>query len=388
MTDRIYLDCAATTPLHPEARAAMQPWLTERFGNPSSIHAEGRGAKEALDKARETLSASLGCLFGEVLFTGSGTEAANIAIVGAALAHEGNRRRVLLGASEHQCVLNTRPILERLGYTVETIPVDRYARPDLAALDKMIGDDVLLASVMHANNEVGSVNDVAAAFALVKPAGAIFHCDAVQTFPWLNGNRWTVDEIGADLINVSAHKLGGPKGVGALYVRAGTKLKPLTAGGGQEREMRAGTENVAGAVGFAAAIHQAVEDKDWSKRKSAAKAAFIEQLQREDVPKFNQTVEDAEVLAGHLHIRFPGVPAESMLIRLDRMGVAISSGSACSSGAIEPSHVLLAAGWDQTAANEGLRITFGCQTTVEEATEAAKRTAEAARRIATEHART
>ena len=388
MTDRIYLDCAATTPLNPEARAAMQPWLNEQYGNASSIHAEGRAAKEALDKARETLSGALGCLFGEALFTGSGTEAANLAIVGAALAHEGRRRRILLGASEHQCVLNTRPILERLGFTVESIPVDKFARADLAALKHMLGDDVLLVSVMHANNEVGSVNDPAAVAKLAKGAGALYHCDAVQTFPWLNGNRWTVDDIGADLINVSAHKLGGPKGVGGLYVRSGTKLKPLTAGGGQEREMRAGTENVAGAVGFAAAIHQAVEDKNWSKRKSAAKAAFIDQLEKEDAPKFNQTVEDVEVLAGHLHIRFPGVSAESMLILLDRLGVAISSGSACSSGAIEPSHVLLAAGWDKTAANEGLRITFGCQTTLAEATEAAKRTADAASRIATEHART
>ena len=387
MTDRIYLDCAATTPLHPEARAAMEPWLTERFGNPSSIHAEGRSAKEALDKARETLSAALGCLFGEALFTGSGTEAANIAIVGAALAHEGGRRRILLGASEHHCVLNTRPILERLGFSVEKIPVDRFARPDLGALERMLGDDVLLASVMHANNEVGSVNDAAAASALVKGAGAIFHCDAVQTFPWLNGKRWTVDEIGADLVNLSAHKLGGPKGVGGLYVRSGTRLKPLTSGGGQEREMRAGTENVAGAAGFAAAVRCALADKAWSQRKSAAKTAFIDQLEREDAPRFHQTVEGVEAVAGHLHLRFPGVSAESMLIRLDRMGVAASSGSACSSGAIEPSHVLLAAGWDETAANEGLRFTFGCQTTVEEAVEAAKRTAGAARRIATEHAR-
>ena len=366
----------------------MQPWLNEQYGNASSIHAEVRAAKEALDKARETLSGALGCLFGEALFTGSGTEAANIAIVGAALAHEGNRRRILLSASEHRCVLNTRPILERLGYTVEMIPTDRDARADLDALNDMLGDDVLLASVMHANNEVGSINDVTAVAKLVKAAGALYHSDAVQTFPWLNGNRWTVDDIGADLINLSAHKLGGPKGVGGLYVRSGTKLKPLTAGGGQEREMRAGTENVAGAVGFAAAINQAVEDKNWSKRKSAAKAAFINQLEKEDAPSFNQTVEDAEVLAGHLHIRFPGISAESMLILLDRLGVAISSGSACSSGAIEPSHVLLAAGWDQTAANEGLRITFGHQTTTEEATEAAKRTAEAATRIAAEHART
>lgn len=381
---RIYLDHAATTPLHPAAREAMLPWLGEEghgdggtkgqegigfFGNPSSLHAEGRRARQAVDEARETLSEALGCLFGEVVFTSSGTEACNLAIIGAALANESPKRNtILLGAAEHHCVRHARPMLERLGCQVLTCPVDRYATPDLSVLADLIREDTLLVSAMHANNELGTLAPISDIARLARNAGALFFSDAVQTF-------LTVDysEVNcADMIAVSAHKVNGPKGVGALVVRGGAKVKPVLPGGGQEREMRAGTENVAGIVGFGAAV-KAYRDRD-SKAQSEARCAFEAALARErpaglvfSVPKRNPRLD------GHSHLRFEGCSAESLLIVLDRLGVSASSGAACSAGSLEPSHVLLACGYSEVEANEGLRFTFGRNTTVEEAEEAARR---------------
>jgi cysteine desulfurase len=358
---RIYLDHAATTPVLPEVAEAMAPWLRSGFGNPSSLYEEGRRAKDAIDEAREKLSSALGCLFAEVLFTSSGTEAANMAILGAALANEDRSRdRVLLGAAEHHCVLHTRPLLERLGYHVELIPVNRIARARLDALEEMIGPDVLLVSVMAANNELGTLQPVREVGELCKASGSLFHCDSVQMF----------GPVDADLATYSAHKLYGPKGVGAIYVRAGTRLKPLAVGGGQEREMRAGTENVAGIVGFGAAVtaHTAPTP--------LARDRFLDRLV---AAGFVATVPDrADALAGHAHVRLPGVDAETMLIRLDRMGVSASSGAACSSGSLEASHVLLACGYSEREAREGLRFTFGRFSTVAEAEEAASRVIAAA----------
>jgi cysteine desulfurase len=360
MASRIYLDHAATTPLAKEVREAMLPWLDA--GNASSLHAEGRRAKDAIDAAREAVSGVLGCEFGEVVFTSGGTEAANFAIVGSALANRDARRgRILLGAADHHCVVHTRPILERLGYRVETVPVDRYARADLEALERLLDDDVLLVALMHANNELGTMNEVAAASKPVHAHGALFFVDAVQTFLTL---PWTVGDLGADLVSLSAHKVNGPKGTGALYVKAGVKPMPISVGGGQERELRAGTENVAGIVGLGTAVGLP--------RKSAAEARdrfeqLISDLVAFTVPK------GIARLPGHSHFRVPNVRAETLLILLDRMGVAASSGAACSSGAVEPSHVLLAAGFSTAEAKEGLRISFGSQTTLAEAEEAARR---------------
>lgn len=369
---RIYLDHAATTPLLPEVRQAMLPWLSDEFGNPSSLYHEGRRARHAIDESREVVSGALGCLFAEVLFTSSGTEAANLAIVGAALANEDpSRRRVLLGAAEHHCVLYTQPLLERLGYRVELIPVDTYARVDFDRLASMIGPDVLMVSVMHANNELGTWQPVSGVVELARPHGVLVHCDAVQTL----GSDRVHEAMGADLVSFSAHKVYGPKGVGAIYVRAGTKVKPLSVGGGQEREMRAGTENVAGIVGFGEAC------RHLSPPSGPARDAFLDRLL---VPEkgFLASVPDRDlVLPGHAHVRFPGASAETMLIRLDRMGISASSGAACSSGSLEPSHVLLACGYSETEAKEGLRFTFGRSTTVEDALEAADRVIQAAAAI-------
>jgi len=391
-TDRIYLDHAATTAVLPEVAAAMEPWISNEFGNPSSLHAEGRKAKAAIDQSREIIADALGCLFAEVIFTSSGTEAANLAIIGAALANnDRSRKRILFSAVEHHCVLHTAPILQRLGYEVEIIPVSRIGKVRLDVLENMLSDDVLLVSVMHANNELGviepvqnchvedGVESIPGAAQLSHNVGALFHVDCVQTFVDPGYGR-LIQHIGADLINVSAHKINGPKGSGALYVRAGTKIKPLAVGGGQERELRAGTENIAAIVGFGEAVkwHSTLDERDDSRY--FAKDAFFSVLVRSNcalptVPDFGQT------LAGHLHVRIPGVQAETMLILLDRMGVSASSGAACSSGSIEPSHVLLACGYTPEEAKEGLRFTFGHATTIEEAQEAAGRVNEAAARL-------
>ncbi|HVL40053.1 MAG TPA: cysteine desulfurase family protein [Fimbriimonadaceae bacterium] len=360
---RIYLDHAASTPMLPEAFEAMRPWLEREFGNASSLHLEGRRARLALDEARESLSEALGCLFAEVIFTGSGTEAAVLAIVGAALANrDSSRNRIILGAAEHPCVLQTSRLLEKLGYRVERVGVDRQARIDLEDLQARLGPDVLLVSVMHANNELGTLNPTSTVAELAHEHGALMHADAVQSFRALH---WSVRELGADLVSVSGHKVGGPKGVGALYVQAGVKIEPLLAGGGQERELRGGTENVPAIIGFGAAVRArplpGMEARD----------RFVRCLSELSEPAWSVS-SWSNVLPGHAHLRFPGHEAETLLIRLDREGVAAGSGSACSSGSLEPSHVLLAAGYTETEAREGLRFTFGPSSTVEEAEDAAR----------------
>lgn len=367
--ERIYADHAATTPLCDESRQAMEPWLAGGFGNPSSLHAEGREAKDALDEARAALSGALRCEFGEVVFTSGGTEAANLAIVGTALANPDPRRnRILFSAAEHHAVLHTEPILERLGYRVEMVQTDQWSRPDLEHLGGLLGDDVLVVSAMHANNETGAVTaDLQRLSSSVARVGALWHCDAVQTF----GHLPLDEALQADLLTVSAHKLDGPKGIGALRVKAGTRAAPLIRGGGQEREMRGGTENVAGIVGFAAALGARRGDV------LGIADAFRSEASRL-VPDLVWTLpERIQRLPGHTHFRIPRVSAESLLIVLDRLGVSASAGAACSSGAIEPSHVLLACGWSDEEAGEGARFSFGSSNSERDAVEAASRLAEA-----------
>jgi cysteine desulfurase len=288
---------------------------------------------------------------------------------------DSSRNRIVMSGVEHHCVLRTRPLLERLGYRLDLAPVDRIGRISLDALRESIGPDVLLVSVMHANNELGTTQPASEVARIAHSQGAVYHADAVQTFLHTS---WTVATLGADIVSMSAHKVNGPKGVGAIYTRAGIKLQPLTVGGGQEREMRAGTENVAGIVGFAAAVrtHAVVRA---ASTKAASRKRFLEKL---DVPGLVKTVPMSEdALSGHAHCRIPGIDAETMLILLDRRGVSASSGAACSSGSLEPSHVLLACGYSLEESKEGLRFTFGDQTTIGEAEEAARRVSDAAAQI-------
>lgn len=374
--NRIYLDYAATTPILPSVSEAMTPWQTSKFGNPSSLHEEGRQAQAALDEAREIISAALQSEFAGCLFTSSGTEAANLAIIGHALANiDPNRSRILLTSIEHHCVLHTAPILERLGYSVELLPVDENAVLDIEFLQGTFDERVLLVSVMHANNEVGTIQPIHQVAELAKRHGATMHCDAVQTFGKLPVG---LDHLEADLISVSGHKVSGPKGVGALVVRAGTKVKPTILGGSQERELRAGTQNVAGIVGFGKAVSQfRFEDNEIC----GAKRDHFRALVCEKIDAMPTVSEGTPCLTSHLHLRFPGVQNETLLIRLDRMGVSVSAGAACSAGSIDPSHVLLALGLDISQAKEGIRFTFSARTTDDEVRQAASRVVEAVNMI-------
>lgn len=377
MKGRIYLDHAATTPVLPEVVDAMQPWLSGGFGNPSSLHSEGRKAKAAIDEAREIFAERLGCLFGEIVFTSSGTEAANLGVIGGALsAREQNGSwEVILGASEHHCVLHTQKFLEVLGFKVLIAPVDREARVDVSWLRENVRGRTALVSVMHANNELGTFNDVVEIGHFCRDHAAFFHVDAVQTFP----GDWRVDDFEADMVTLAPHKFYGPKGVGVLYARSGVKPTALMVGGGQEREVRAGTENTAGIVGAGVAAKILGADLGWKECIREVRDRFVGGLG--DGFEFSVGA-GSEVLPGHCHVRYPGVDAEHALIRLDREGVSASSGAACSSGSLEPSHVLEACGYSESEAQEGLRFTFGWGNSMDDAVRAAEIVGSVCREIA------
>ncbi|MER3402727.1 MAG: cysteine desulfurase NifS [Armatimonadota bacterium] len=360
---RVYLDYAATTPLDPRALKAMEPFLKRVFGNPSSLHAWGREARLAIDEARETLASVLGCAPEEVCFVSSGTESCNLAIIGCALKAPPNRRHVLLSAIEHHCVLEAGEWLHHFGYEVELLPVDRYGQVSPDTVHARLRPDTWLVSVMHANNEIGTVQPVEAIGQLCKEREVWFHVDAVQTFGLL---PVTVDTLACDLLSLSSHKVYGPKGVGALYIRAGTPLQPLLVGGGQEHDRRAGTEHVAGIVGFAEAARIAEQLRESEcLRLTQQRNTFIQKVLNA-VPETHLTGHPTERLPNNVHFRFVGVPSDSLLIALDRVGVGASSGAACSAGSLEPSHVLMALGWDETAAQEGVRFSLGRHTTDED----------------------
>jgi cysteine desulfurase len=356
----VYLDHAATTPVDPRVRKAMEPYLKSEYGNPSSLHRWGRRARMAIDAARETVAAALNADPAEICFVSSGTESCNLAIIGCALKAPPHRRHILVSAVEHHCVLHAAEWLIPLGYTVEHIPVDHYGQVDPDAVRARVRDETWLISVMHANNEIGTLQPVETIARICRERGVWFHVDAVQTFGLLPVD---VEAIGCDLLSVSAHKVYGPKGVGALYVRAMTPLQPLMVGGGQERDRRAGTENVAGIMGFAEAVKlaQSLTPAE-AERQTALRDEFIRAV-LESIPDASVTGHPTARLPGNAHFRFAGAPSDSLLIALDRAGIAASSGAACSAGSLEPSHVLLALGWDDMAAQEGVRFTLGRDTT-------------------------
>ena len=372
MPNRIYLDYAATTPLDAEVLGAMAA-VSGPPQNASSNHLSGRSARNLIDAAREIVSDHLGCLFGEVIFTSSGTESANLALIGTCLDHQGARKRILIGSAEHHCVLNTSPVLGRLGYHVELVNCGRGGEIDLDHLASLLSDDVLLVAAMTANNETGAWNDLLSVRELTSRHGALLFVDAVQTTGWYPSPLAT---IGPDLLRMSAHKFHGPLGAGALYVRAGTGIVAEIRGGGQERDMRAGTENIPAIVGMAKALELREADPNAVSRKKLARDAFATKLEQLMGDRFTWVVDREKALEGHAHLRFPGIKAETFLIRLDRAGVEASSGAACSTGSIEPSHVLLAAGYSADQANEALRFTFGSETGTDQAERAAEIVAE------------
>ena len=360
-----YLDHAASTPLRPEAREAMLPWLGEHFGNPSGSHSVARAARRAVDEARETVAAALGAEPGQVVFTGGGTEADNLAVAGTVATARRDRPEAtaLCSAVEHEAVLNC---VHALGGQVVSVGSD--GRVDPSALEAALADNeaggrpVAVVSVMLANNEVGVVEPLQALVDVCRRSvpGALVHTDAVQAFPWLDV---ATAAAGADLISISAHKFGGPQGVGALVVRDRARLVPLVHGGGQERERRSGTHNVAGIVGMAAAAAATVRDRDEMVERAAGWRDRLVDGLLGAVPGALEVAPRSGRIAGNCHLLVPGVESEALLFLLDEAGVCASAGSACASGALEPSHVLVAMGVPADEARGALRLSLGwCST--------------------------
>lgn len=345
-----YLDNAATTPMRPEAVEAMIPFLTDRFGNPSGAHAVAREARKALDEARDTVAECLGAEPGQVVFTGGGTEADNLAVTGAHVARPGG---VVCTAVEHHAVLHA---CAALGGKVA--PVAPNGVVDLDGLADLLDPDVTVVSVMLANNEVGTVQPLDRVAALVRRRSprAVLHTDAVQAFQWLDV---AAAAAGCDLVAVSGHKFGGPKGVGALVVRAGVALRPILHGGGQERDRRSGTHNVAGIAAMAAAMRATVAERDEVVRRVGALRDRLADGLLAAVPGSAETGDRSVKIAGNCHVSFAGVEAEPLLMLLDAAGVYASAGSACASGAVDPSHVLAAMGVPRERAAGSLRLSLG-----------------------------
>ena len=351
----LYLDHAATTPLRPEVRDAMAPFVGERFGNPSGVHTTAQQAKNAVEEARERIAASIGAARPlEIVFTGGGTEADNLAVLGSSWPGHG---AIVTTAVEHAAVLESARFAERNGQVVTILPVDRCGRISPGEVTAAVDAETAVVSVMMANNETGvcqPVDEIARRVHEVN-TGTVVHTDAVQAFASLPVE---VHDSGPDLISVSAHKIGGPQGVGFLFVRDGIKLEPVIHGGGQELGRRSGTHNVAAIVGLGAAVTASVADRDgYRTRVGAARDRFEQDLRSRT--NIEVTAGDAQRLTSHSHLRFPGIAAETLLVRLDLVGVAAAAGAACHSGAIETSHVLDAMGIEPVAASESIRFSFG-----------------------------
>ena len=363
MSAPVYLDHAATTPVAPEVREAMLPFLGGLFGNASSAHAAGRAARSAVDEARAVVAGALGCTAGEVVFTSGGSEADNLALRGALDRHADRGRHLVITAVEHDAVLKTAEALAETGRAeVSVVPCDGRGVVDPEAVAAAVRGDTVLVSMMLANNEVGTVQDVAAAAALARERNprVLVHTDAVQAM-----GRLPVDvrELGVDMASITAHKLYGPKGAGALYVRRGVAIAAQVTGGGQERNRRSGTENVAAIAGFAAAVALVEEERPTEMPRLARLAERLVEQVLDAVPGAVVTGHGAPRLPSFATFAFPGVETEVLLTLLDRRGVEASGGSACSSGAHMPSHVLLAMGLPPHLAGGALRCTVGRGTT-------------------------
>ncbi|HSK19898.1 MAG TPA: cysteine desulfurase family protein [Longimicrobiales bacterium] len=361
----VYLDHAATTPLRPEVLEAMSPYFDERFGNPSSMHRWGRQARNALEQARERLASAIGATRREVVFTGGGTEADNLAVLGrwrSACSNGSRGAAVVCSAIEHKAVGAAAQCAASEGAELITLGVDEEGRVDLDAVGEALQVKPCVVSVMWANNEVGTIEPVAEIGTRCREAGVAFHTDAVQSFAKL---RVRVDETPCDLLSLSAHKIAGPKGIGALYIREGTHVLPLVHGGGQERELRPGTENVAAAVGFAVAAELAAAEQEEEAARLASLRDRLKHGLLELVPELVVNGPGRNVLPNILNVTVPGADQEGLLIGLDLEGVAASGASACQSGTIKPSHVLAAMGRIADG-DASVRLSLGRPTTAEE----------------------
>jgi len=359
--DRVYLDHAATTPVDPEVAEAMSRVLHDTHGNPSSIYAEGRAARAAVDRARDEVAAAIEAEPSEIVFTSGGTEADNLALRGALKARRDERDGLVTTAIEHHAVIDTARDLERYAHVrLTVVGVDRQGVVDPAAMREAIDERTSLVSVMHANNEIGTIEPIAEIGGICRDLGVTFHSDAVQTVGALEVD---VRKIPIDLLSINAHKFYGPKGVGALYVRRGTRLATMQTGGGQEKGRRTGTENVAGIVGLGVAMRIARERRATESPRQARLRDRLISGVRTRVPDVVLNGHPTDRLPNNASFCVPGTDGESLIVALDLEGFAVSSGSACTSGETEPSHVLLALGLDREVAKGSLRVTVGRSTT-------------------------
>jgi len=362
--DRIYLDHNATTPVDPEVVEAMLPFVGGQFGNASSVHSFGREAKVALEQGREQIAAFINCEPSELYFTSGGTESDNIAVLGTAYHYRGKKNHLVVGAAEHHAVLEpAEHLAHRERFTLDLLPVDEdgFSSPD--ALAKLLGEQTALVSVMHANNETGTIQDVAALAEVTRAKGVLFHTDAVQATGKIPVD---VKALGVDMLSLTAHKIYGPKGIGALFIRKGVKIAPLFFGGSHEKKRRPGTENVAGVVGLAKTLEIAGRCRE-------ADFTRLQELADYFIDKATSTIPDVYLngprrnrVPQTANLSFAGIEGESIVLSLDMEGIACSSGSACTSGATEPSHVLLAMGKPKVRSQGAIRFSLGRSTTLEQ----------------------
>lgn len=360
---RVYLDHTATTPIHPEVLAAMRYVLESVFGNPSSLHSFGREAREYLEDARCKVAELIGASPEEIVFTSGGTEADNLAVLGVVYAYRGQGNHIITSSIEHHAVLDACKALSRDGFDVTYLPVDQYGFVDPDDVRKALRKETILITVMHANNEIGTIEPIEEIAAIARENGVVFHTDAVQTAGHIPVN---VERLGVDLLSLSAHKFYGPKGVGALYIRRGIRLLPILHGGGQEGNRRPGTENLPGIVGLGKAAEIAARELD-------SQVVSVRGMRDRLIKGVLEKISDVR-LNGHpvqrlpqnAHFSFWGVDGKSLLRGLDMEGIAASAGSACSSGAVHPSHVLLAIGLPLELASASVRLTLGRVNTEED----------------------
>lgn len=376
--NRIYLDHAATTPVHEQVVQAMLPYMEQHFGNPSSIHAFGREAKAALNRARKSIAERLGISPQELIFTSGGTEADNLAVLGTALARQDRGKHIITSQVEHHAVLNACERLEALGFEVTYLPVDQYGAVRSADVREAVRPDTILVSLMYGNNEVGTLQPVQDIGEFLREKDIVLHTDAVQA---LGTAPLDFGRLPVDLASISSHKINGPKGVGALYVSADVPLEPLFYGGAQERTKRPGTENIPGIVGFAEAVRLVHEHLEGRRSVYLTYRQNMLAILKEEGIVYRLNGHPEQCLPHILNLSFEGVQADTLLMNLDLEGVAASSGSACTAGALQPSHVILAMHADEKRAGSAIRFSFGLGNTREQVEEAARKAARIIRRV-------
>ena len=363
MKQVIYMDNAATTKTRPEVVKAMLPYFTERYGNPSSIYDFSTESKRAVSHARETIAKSLGAQTNEIYFTAGGSEADNWALIATAEAYEGKGNHIITSKIEHHAVLHTCQYLEKRGFEVTYLDVDEYGTVKLDKLKKAIRPDTILISIMFANNEIGTIEPIKEIGTIAKEHGILFHTDAVQAYGHVPIN---VDEYNIDMLSSSGHKLNGPKGIGFLYIRKGVKIRSFIHGGAQERKRRAGTENVPGIVGYGKAVEIAMANMEERTKKETELRDYLMKRVMDEVPFARINGSRTSRLPNNVNFAFQFIEGESLLIKLDMAGICGSSGSACTSGSLDPSHVLLAIGLPHEIAHGSLRLTLSEENTREE----------------------